>query len=159
MARNPTKRKKVLYAILAVVVVALVPTLFSDSAKNRKPPPSPPPVERGPQFTFEQLNGTFVSPSSDLTDVQKKEAWKTYKGKRVEWHGEVIEIRNSLGNISIHIRHLPTTPGADVIVNLRKDQSQRAMQVRKGQILTYQGTLSLYGSLFGLTLEDGVIVN
>jgi hypothetical protein len=153
------KLKIALFAILAVVAVVLVPTLLSDNSKNRKPPPNPLPVEAGPEFNFEQVHGKFVSPSSRLNDQQKKEAWKTYKGKRVEWHGEVTEIRKSLGNTSIHLRHLQTTPGADVIVNLRKDQSQRATQVQKGEILTYQGNLSLYGSLFGLTLDEGVIVN
>jgi hypothetical protein len=151
--------KKVLYLVVAVVVVALAPTLFKDSGKNQKPTPAPLPVETEPEFTFDQVHVKFVSSSSRLTDVQKKEAWNSYKGKRVEWHGEVVQVKRTLGDVSIHIRHLSTTPGADVILNLRIDRSQSAKQVREGQILTYQGNLSLYGSLFGLTLEDGVIVN
>ena len=154
MARN-----KVLYVVVAVVVIALAPSLLRKSDKNQEPAPATLPVETGPEFTFEQVHARFVSSSSRLTDVQKKEAWNPYKGKRVEWHGEVIQIKSSFGDTSIHIRHLSTTPGADVILNLRKDRSQNAEQVREGQILTYQGNLSLYGSLFGLTLDDGVIVN
>ena len=153
------KWKIAVCAILVVGAVVLLPSLTKDNANNRKPPANLPPVESGPEFTFAQVNGKFVSPSSRLSNMQKEEAWKTYKGKRVEWQGEVTEVRKSFGTTSIHLRHLQTTPDADVIVNLRKDQSQRAMQVRKGDILTYQGTLSLYGSLFGLTLDDGVIVN
>lgn len=91
------------------------------------------------------------------TDIQKDEAWKQLKGKRVQWTGRVSEISDSFGSLTLQIKMNPDTFTSDIILTLRKDQRDKAVKLSKGEPVTFTGTLDRWGSLMPISMKDGEI--
>lgn len=92
---------------------------------------------------------------SKTTEIQKESEWKRYKGKRVQWSGVVTEISETFGNLFLHIKMNPETFTSDLHIKIREEQRDRAMSYRKGDKVSFVGTLSDWGTLMPITLDDG----
>lgn len=124
--------------------------------------PATQPSPSQPQFVstnFKDFNAQFGI-DSKLTDVQKDELFKSkYKGKPVKWRGEVTEITKNWGSVNIQVKHLRTTFTSDVIIAVKKSEENKAMQLSKGDTITYTGVLESWGTIMPHSVDEGEIIN
>lgn len=95
---------------------------------------------------------------SDFTELQKKENWKKYEGKKVQWTGEVSEMGETFGMLTLQIKMNADTFTSDLLLRLKEDQRSKAVNVSQGDTVTFTGILEEWGSLMPITLDDGEIV-
>lgn len=96
-------------------------------------------------ITFDEVDRQF-GPGGALTDLQKREAWKAYRGKCVRWTGELVYVDESfLGDLSVGFRHKKMTLTYDVLVRAPRSARQQLMQLRQGARYEYTATLRNYG--------------
>ncbi len=95
---------------------------------------------------------------SDWTEIQKEEKWKEFKGKTVQWTGEVVDVDDSFGGLNLSMRMNRDTLTFDLMLSVNADSKPMALELRKGEIVTFRGELSRWGSLLPTLLKDGSIV-
>lgn len=119
--------------------------------------PSPP----QPQFVstnFKDFNAQF-GVNSNLTDMQKDEIFNSkYWGKPIKWRGKVSEITKDWGSVHVQVVHLPTTLISDVIIEVKESEEGKAMQLHKGDVVTYTGILKSWGTIMPHSVDEGEIV-
>jgi hypothetical protein len=111
--------------------------------------------------TWEKFDSIF-SISSKTSDFQKEEAWKEWKGKKVVWSGEVVEVSKSgwSNNLNLTVKMKHDTFTFDVSVHLNNDQKALALKLRKGANVKYSGNLQRYGgAVLPTELNNGKILN
>lgn len=96
---------------------------------------------------------------SDYTELQKKESWKNYKGKKVRWTGTVSSVGETFGTLQLQVKLNPNTFTSDVLVSLKDSSKAEALKLRKGDAVTFEGILDDWGTLMPVTLDHGIIVN
>lgn len=94
---------------------------------------------------------------STSTELQKKETWKNYKGKKVQWSGKVTSVGETFGTLQLQVKLNPDTIISDVLVSLKDSQRSEAIKLKEGDMVTFQGILDDWGTLMPVTLDDGVI--
>ena len=106
-------------------------------------------------ITFEEVHSKLSQ--NILTDLQKKEAWKRYRGKCVQWTGRLVHLdENESGEIEIGYKHLSSTITYDVHIIAPADMKARFFPLKKGSWYQYEGRLKSYGHLIGgIRLEYG----
>jgi len=96
---------------------------------------------------------------SDSTDIQKRDAWKDFKGKRVVWSGEVSEISDGmLSGLTLQIKMNSDTFTSDLLIRLKKSERDKAKSLSKGSRVSFSGVLDDWGTLLPITLDDGEIL-
>lgn len=93
----------------------------------------------------------------DKTDMVKDTAWRDkYKGKIVQWEGEVVDVMEPQ---TLHIKIIPSTITWDVVVDLQPGERDKAMQTGKGDIVKFRGVLNGRGGVISsYRVENAVIV-
>lgn len=107
--------------------------------------------------TWEEIDRIY-NLKSDFTELQKKEHWKNYKGKKVKWAGKVGSVGETLGTLSLQVKLNPGTFTSDVLVRLKESERQDAMKLSEGDPVTFVGILDDWGSIMPVTLDNGEIV-
>ncbi len=107
-------------------------------------------------ITFEEVHRQF-SPDAGLTELQKDHAWERYKGKCIEWTGELVSMDEGfLGGINIGFRHREETFTFDVLVRAPESMKDVLLELRKGKRYTYKATLDTYpGAIMPVTADYG----
>ena len=106
-------------------------------------------------ITFQEVNSKFGINSS-LTDLQKREEWKKYKGKCVQWTGELAHLdEGMLGGIVVGFKHLSDTFTYDVYVTASSQMKDHLLTLSQGSWHEYKGRLKDYGAFLGIHLEWG----
>ena len=95
---------------------------------------------------------------SNFTELQKKEHWKNYKGKKVRWSGVVSSVGETFGRLQLQVKLNPNTFTSDVLVALKDSSSSDALKLKKGDRVTFEGILDDWGSLMPVTLDHGIII-
>ena len=86
------------------------------------------------KITFNEVHNKF-SVESSLTDLQKDELWKEYKGKCVEWKGRLEYLdQGFFGGISVGFKHRNETFTYDVLVSAQKSEKENLMKWKQDQI-------------------------
>jgi hypothetical protein len=117
------------------------PPAPSPAAAEKEIEPEPPP----PSVTFEEVSRKFGS-HSPLTEAQKREEWKKYQGRCVEWAGELSYVGDSfIRGVTLGFKHDPRTLTYDVLVAAPDDARDAALRMKRGSHYTYRGTLKKYG--------------
>ncbi len=130
-------------------------TTTTNETSDEKPASEP--KEEISDITWKEINNIY-NIKSDSTDLQKAEAWKTYKGKRVLWEGEVAEIKEGFtSGYNLQIKMNPDTLTSDLLIGLDDSQKQKVIPLKKGNKIKFKGTLSSWGSILPITLDDGEI--
>ena len=184
--RTPWRTHPVAWAVLILFVLFLIGVFVGDSDDEdssdssrrvartqpverpkpatqkpiRKPRTRTKPIEIKPtisDITFEEIEQLFGI-KSKLTTLQKKELFKDYKGKWVEWTGQVRSSSDSWGSLTMSFRHQLSTWTSDVTVYFSKSAKNALMHLEKDKRVTYQGKLDDYGELLGHTLKEGKII-
>ena len=96
------------------------------------------------RITFQELNDKF-GPDSKWTNLRKEEEWKKYKGKCVQWSGELSYLdQGILGGISIGFKHVPFTLTYDVLISAPRSEKDKLMRMEQGANYRYKATLKNY---------------
>ncbi len=116
----------------------------TDIRAENKPAPALAPVAL-PNVTFEEVSRKFGS-HSGLSEAQKREEWKKYQGRCVEWAGELSYIGESFfRGLTLGFKHDPRTLTYDVLVSAPDEARGAALRMKKGEHYSYRGTLKKYG--------------
>lgn len=107
-------------------------------------------------ISWQQINRIY-SLDSNSTDLQKKQAWKRFKGKRVSWQGSVSEVSDGFGGLTLQVKMNPDTLTSDVLVSLRKSERAKAASLQQGSYVRFSGVLDNWGTIMPITLDDGEI--
>lgn len=103
-----------------------------------------------------QINDIYKLKSLE-TDLQKDEAWKRFKGKKVKWTGTVSSVSETFGSLILQVKMNRDTFTSDLHINLLDSQKSRALSLTKGDSVTFTGVLDKWGSLVPITLVEGEI--
>lgn len=120
------------------------------------PPSSPPAVEQDP-ITWSEVDKIY-NIRSQTTDLQKEEAWKRFKGKKVTWSGQVSEITDGFTGLTLQVKMNSNTLISDVKIHLKKSARDKALQLRQGDYVKFTGHLDDWGSIMPITIDDGEIL-
>jgi len=94
------------------------------------------------------------------TDLQKNEHWKKYKGKVIQWTGTVSEVSEGImgSSLNLQIKMNRDTFASDLLVSLHERERDKAMKLKQGDKVTFQGELLSWGSLLPITITNGKII-
>ena len=121
------------------------PTKTIVSAVQPVSTPKPEPKITVSNITFHEFHRIFAY-DSGLTDLQKDEEWKQYRGLCIEWTGELVHLDQGVfGGISIGMKHLGATLTYDVLIDAPSSQKDVLLSWRQGSRHTYRATLTGYG--------------
>lgn len=113
-------------------------------AVEEKPPETPAKAAK-PVITFQEVSEKFGT-QSRLTEAQKREAWKKYQGRCVQWSGELSYVGESfIRGLTLGFKHNPRTLTYDVLVSAPDNERDAAQNMKKGAHYSYRGTLKKYG--------------
>lgn len=109
-------------------------------------------------ITWDEVDSQY-SVSSKLTDLQKEEKWKDFKGKKIQWSGKVAGVREGMmGGLILNVKMNPTTLTSDLSVTLKPDQKEKALALTEGSPVTISGILDTWGTLLDISIENGEIL-
>ena len=124
-----------------------------------KPAPKPQPQEIISGITWREIDKIY-NIQSKYTDLQKKELWKKYKGKRVKWHGKVSSISEGFfGGLNLQVKMNRNTFTSDLLIELDDSQKDKALTLSENSSITFSGILSDWGSILPITIDDGKILD
>jgi len=107
--------------------------------------------EQKSDIGFSEFDDKFGSSSSN-TDIQKKEQWKDFQGKRVSWKCEVTEVSSKT---KISFKCNSDTWTSDTRLSFDKDEP-KLLEIKKGDNISFSGVLKSYG-MFGYELDKGIL--
>ena len=93
-----------------------------------------------------------------LTDLQRQEMFKKYKGKYITWTGEVSAISETWGDLTLQVKHCPDSLTTDIIITMKDNQKDKLLKLKEGDTVTYKAKLERFGTILGLSAEDGEII-
>ena len=130
----------------------------ADAQTVAKPasPPSPP-AEEQDLITWSEIDRIY-NIRNGATDLQKKEAWKRFKGKKVTWSGQVSEISDGFTGLKLQVKMNRNTLTSDVLIRLKKSARDKALQLKQGDYVEFTGHLDDWGSIMPITIDDGEIL-
>jgi hypothetical protein len=94
---------------------------------------------------------------STLSDLQKDELWKDYRGKSFEWDLKITEVSsNAFGGFSVQAKCAPDSTSLIQDIQLSYDDKlkSKVMAFQKGETYKVTGKLTVTSSLLGL-MGDG----
>lgn len=145
-----------LFALVAMRPVTNNPSATQAPSNAVAPAPVPgipvaPSVSNGP--TFQEADSKMDSRISTWTQAQKDAYWATIVGTRVQWSGELLEVRSDRTG-SLYVKCNPNSFVGDVNVDLDGTQLNMLASLNKGQRVRFSGLLRGHG-VFGYTISNG----
>lgn len=102
-------------------------------------------------------------PSSGSTELQKKEAWKNYNGKKIQGTGYVVSVEETLGTLQLDVSYFEPFVEmfqANALINLKDSSRSEAVKLNPNDKVTFQGILDDWSDIsYDITLTDGIIIN
>ena len=80
-------------------------------------------------ITWREIDNIY-DVQSKFSDLQKKEHWKNYKGKKVKWTGKVSSVSETFGTLTLQIKMNSTTLTSDVLIWLKDSEKQKALKIK-----------------------------
>lgn len=95
----------------------------------------------------------------DVTEMQKTAYFDTYlKGEYVQWMGVVSDVSMSgKGTVKISVDH-GSGMQSNALVRMADGQVEKAITLKRGDVVTYTAKMTRWGSFLGFYGEDGEIV-
>lgn len=124
-------------------------------------------VQNSPEFINEDLYEIlykFTNPQSSMTDLQKKEEWKKYKGKYVKSSAIIDSVdKNFFGKYVVLASELPKGQfdiGSDYAIFFKDSQKDKLLKLSKGDRIYFSGRLADYHTTFeNLDIKDAVLTS
>ena len=107
--------------------------------------------------TWEEIDAIY-NLKSKYTELQKKEHWNNYEGKKVKWRGAVSSVGETMGTMSLQVKLNPSTFTSDVLVRLKPTEREKAIKLSEKDLVTFVGILDDWGTIMPVTLDQGEIV-
>lgn len=149
-------------AVLAAFSIIAAGTTGSDTStsSNSEEPASGSGAAAPAERTYvtescSELSEKF-GPSSKLSDLQKEELWKQYKGKAFKWDLKVTEVSSDvLGGFTVQFKCAPESPSLiqDIQIKYPKEAKSTVMGLMKDETYSVEGVLKYSGSLLGMTAD------
>ena len=99
-------------------------------------------------ISFWEVDRKFGMDGS-LTEIQKDDEWKKYKGQCVEWHGQLVRLDNKLfGGFAVDFKHRQDAITSDVQVSAPGSAKEQLKSWQNNRLYTYKATLKKYGGAF-----------
>lgn len=162
----PTKKNGCLkvFAIIAIMgvlgiggCVLLVGKAANDVSKEKSAKIERAGAEPVSDIQWEEIDKIYNLKSTS-TELQKKEAWKNYEGKKVQWSGTVTSVGETFGTLQLQAKLNPHTLVSDVLVSLKDSSRSEAIKLKEGDMVTFEGLLDDWGTIMPVTLDHGVII-
>lgn len=136
-----------------------IATITSSPGNPTKPTaPPPPPPEVVSNLKWSDYDNVYNT-RSNSTDMQKDALWKTFEGKRVNWQGTVYEVsEGTFGGLNLSIKMNDETLTSDILLSLKPEEKQKAMNLTKGKKISFTGKLKMAGgAVLPLSMDEGEI--
>jgi len=115
-----------------------------EQVRSEPEPARRPETDRGRTeagVSYAEIRRLF-SADSNLTDLQKDEQWKEYRGECVKWRGELVHLDEGLfGGLDIGFRHRRDTLLFDVLVSAPRRKKKELLEWNIGQVYEYEAEL------------------
>ena len=98
----------------------------------------------------------YFDAESNLSDLQKEELFKKYKGKKFEWDLRVTDVRSATFGSGYTVQFKCKNSRSfiqDVVIDFDKDAKSFAMSLQKNKVYQIKGQLSRQSTLLGLSAE------
>jgi hypothetical protein len=107
-------------------------------------------------LTWDEVNGALGTGSQN-TNLQRQDAWKQYRGKKVRWQGTVTSIDE--GPV-LMVKMNRSTIFYDLEIRLSPDQRAKALKLSRGDTITFTGILDQWHTALGtdFTLTHGELI-
>lgn len=150
--KNPTANRIVGLVLLALFGWCGLRICSGDSK------PSAPPIAQVlvPDSCYDM--SVKFGPGSKLSDLQKEELWKSYKGKAFKWTLQITEVSSGvLGGYTVQAKCAPRSPSLiqDIQIEYPDEAKSYVMQFHKGQAYELKGTFTNTSTLLGLGADGG----
>ena len=109
------------------------------------------------QVSWNEIDSIY-SLNSRNTDLQKKEEWKRFKGKKVTWNGTVASVNDGLLGTTLQVKMNADTFTSDALVSLKRSEHAKAARLHEGDRVTFSGRLVDWGTLLPVSLDQGEII-
>ena len=93
--------------------------------------------------TAHALGTELLNPQ--LTDLQRRDLWKDYGGKRVEWTGEIESVSADWAGLAVYFLNPLDFARTDVLAVFDEGQRSSLSELSKGDLITYTGVLADFG--------------
>ncbi len=93
---------------------------------------------------------------SQLSDVQKEELWKEFKGQAFSWNLVFVEASEALfgGGYNLQFKCKRSNSFvSDMKVSFPKESRRKILKMAKGKVYKIEGVLRTYNSLLGLSAD------
>ena len=168
LPQQPAKKRGCLRAFLIVVgaffavivIIAIVGALIGPSRSQSSSPssgPSSAPSAQEAPISWSEVDSIYNLRSNN-TDLQRKEKWKQFKGKRVRWTGTVTSVSDGWGGLTLQVKMNADTFTSDVLIRLESSEKSKALQLHEGEPVTFTGNLDDWGTLLPITIGHGEII-
>lgn len=134
----------------AQIAIARIPWNEIDAIYRITPKSAPDPANESPWPELERKVGT---------DLKKESSWANYKGRFVEWEGEVVEVKHSGDRFNLSIKMNEATTTKDIILALKNTESAKARRLKPGDLLKFRGRLKSWGSVVRFAMDQGEILD
>ena len=131
------------------VTIARIPWNEVDKIYQLNPAAS----DRDPNTPWPELEGQVA------TDLKKEALWANYKGRTVEWEGQLVDVKAGPGGHSLGIKMNESSPTKDIILALKKTESRKAKKLIRGDRVKFRGRLRSWGSLVRFAMDQGEILD
>lgn len=95
---------------------------------------------------------------STLSDLQKDELIKDYKGKWAKWSGTVSSVSSTFGQLQLQVKCLPSTLTSDAIISFDDSEKDVLLKLKEGDKVNFEGQISDWGQLMPSSLSNGKVV-
>jgi len=139
-ARNaaaPKKSPKFLWVLVLMILVAVWMVSNEEDA-------APPTAVQNSNITYAEIEKA----KNTLTDIQFEKLAKGLQEKRVNWTGTVVDVHKSMGDYEALVDQ-DNTGVQDVYLTIDSGQAER---LRKGQKISYAGTITRVSNTLGFTI-------
>lgn len=98
----------------------------------------------------------MFGPGSSLSDLQKDELWKTYKGRAFKWGLKITEVSSdTFGGYTVQFKCGRNSPSLiqDIQIKYPDNAKDMVMQFEKGKTYEIKGVLNFQSPLLGMTAD------
>ncbi len=109
-------------------------------------------------ITFLEFDKVF-NEKSEYTELQKQEAWKYFKGKRVQWQGVVGAVVGVSSGVNLVVRMSDDLWGTGrLLIHLKRTEKDKAMTLKENDAVIFRATLRDRTFSNRIVLADGEMV-
>lgn len=155
------RRHWILSIFLGILILGAIGSIFdtSSTTSNNNSNQELIVASNDRQYISEDLDTlilTFVSSSSQYTDLQKEENFKQYKGKWIKSSGIVKEVDNVMAssNLIVSIINPENQYMRGATIYFPSSEKDKLLALSNYDDISFEGRIESYSSLMGIVIKD-----